>query len=288
MVEPDHSSMHATSALEPARGGDPLACTVSGVGERIVLVHGFTQTGASWRHVARLLEERFEVVTVDLPGHGGSSSIRVQGLEETAERIGEVAGRATYVGYSLGGRCCLTLALALPHLVERLVLVGATAGIEDGGERAARRAADEALAEQIDPSTSDAERIELADFLDQWLAGPLFSHLDAEQADLGSRLANTSAGLASSLRSVGTGTQEPSWDRLGGLTMPVVLVTGGRDAKFAQLAARMATAIGDNASHEVVPGVGHAVPFEAPARFSTIVAGARSTGPAGHSSATSG
>src|ERR671912_22925 len=45
--------------------------------ERVVLVHGFTQTLASWEAVGERLAGRFEVVRVDLPGHGGSGGVRV-------------------------------------------------------------------------------------------------------------------------------------------------------------------------------------------------------------------
>jgi 2-succinyl-6-hydroxy-2,4-cyclohexadiene-1-carboxylate synthase len=238
---------------------------------RVVLVHGFTQTGASWRRVATLLEPLCEVVALDLPGHGSSSERSVTGMSEAAALIGEAGRRATYVGYSLGGRLCLTLALEHPELVEQLVLVGATAGIEDPDERAARRVADGQLADKLDP-VGGTEPMAVSEFLGEWLKGPLFGHLDAEQADVASRKVNTGAGLAASLRSVGTGSQQPSWDRLSGLEMPVLLVTGERDEKFGRLAEAMVARIGDNASHVVVPGAGHAVPFEAPEAFAALVA----------------
>jgi len=237
---------------------------------RVVLVHGFTQTAASWHRVVAALGDRYEVVTVDLPGHGSSSARAVADLSEAASVVGDAGGRASYVGYSLGGRCCLTLALEHPELVDALVLVGATAGILDEAERAGRRAADEALAGRLEAADGRAHGLE--DFLRDWLAGPLFAHLDAEQADVPSRLANTPRGLAASLRTMGTGTQAPSYDRLAGLEMPVTLVTGATDERFGALARQMAAAIGPNAHHEVVPGVGHAVPFEAPDAFAALLA----------------
>jgi len=253
-------------------GAPPLASSGTGAGRRIVLVHGFTQTATSWRRVTGLLSSTYEVVTVDLPGHGESSACRVEDLGAAAALVGEAGGRSVYVGYSLGGRCCLTLALTSPHLVEGLVLVGATAGMEDPAERAARRVADDALADRLDPPDG-TPGIAVRAFLEQWLAGPLFAHLDAEQADVAARLANDGAGLAASLRTTGTGTQLPSWERLAELEMPVGLVTGELDVRFAEIAERMGRAIGDNATHVVVPGVGHAVPFEDPRAFASVVRG---------------
>src|SRR5688500_933322 len=99
----------------------------------------------SWDRLAALLSETVQVVRGDLPGHGGPAEIDLS-FEETAGALGEAGGAATYVGYSLGGRLCLRLAADHPELVQSLVLVGASPGLADGEERAARRAADEALA----------------------------------------------------------------------------------------------------------------------------------------------
>ncbi|HEX6785940.1 MAG TPA: alpha/beta fold hydrolase, partial [Acidimicrobiales bacterium] len=109
-----------------------------GAGPRVVLVHGFTQTGRSWAPIAADLGRDHEVVLVDAPGHGGSSAGRAD-LTEGAALLGAAGGRATYVGYSMGGRLALHLALDHPDHVDALVLLGATAGIEDEEERAARR-----------------------------------------------------------------------------------------------------------------------------------------------------
>jgi 2-succinyl-6-hydroxy-2,4-cyclohexadiene-1-carboxylate synthase len=234
-----------------------------GQGPRVVLVHGFTQTGRSWGVIAAGLARDHEVVLVDAPGHGRSAGIRA-GLWEGARLIGDAGGPAHYVGYSMGGRFCLHLALDRAELVERLVLVGATAGIEDGHERSERRKAESEWAALVED-----EGIER--FLDRWLAGPLFSHLTDEQAGRDARLENTAGGLASSLRLAGTGTQEPLWDRLPELTMPVLLVVGEQDEKFRTIAGRMASAIGPNASVEVVAGAGHAVHLERPHAFIDVV-----------------
>ena len=127
---------------------------------RIVLVHGFTQTGASWAAIAdALADDGFEVITVDAPGHGGSSAVRAD-LWGGAELLTDTGGPATYVGYSMGARLALHAALLRPNVVRRLVLLGATAGIEDAAERAQRRTDDERLA-------SELERDGIGAFLDR-------------------------------------------------------------------------------------------------------------------------
>jgi 2-succinyl-6-hydroxy-2,4-cyclohexadiene-1-carboxylate synthase len=234
-----------------------------GPGPRVVLVHGFTQTQAAWEPVAARLRARRRLVRVDLPGHGGSAGLRA-GFTEAAGLLGACGGRAAYVGYSLGGRLCLRLALDRPEVVEALVLLGASPGIADPAERAERRLADEALAR-------DLERDGVAAFLDRWLAGPLFATLAPERAGRRERLANTAEGLASALRLLGAGAQAPLWDRLGGLRCPTLLVAGALDAKFAGLAAEMAAAIGPAARVALVPGAGHAAHLERPAEVATLL-----------------
>lgn len=244
--------------------GTSLHVDEEGDGARVVLVHGFTQTGQSWGPVADDLARDHRVVRVDAPGHGGSAGVSAD-LWVGARLVGRAGGAATYIGYSMGARLCLHLALAAPSLIRALVVIGATGGIDDDAERSARRAGDEALARRLEEQGLEA-------FLQWWLAQPLFAGLPADAAGLRARRANTVAGLADSLRRAGTGTQEPPlWNRLGELSMPVLAVAGERDAKFRPLAERLAAAIGDNASVAVVPGGGHAAHLEAPDAFIAIV-----------------
>jgi len=227
---------------------------------RFAFLHGFTQTGAAWRPLLAALESRCagvvtEAICPDLPGHGGDTDGTAD-LWECARRTADRAGRAVYVGYSMGGRVALHCALAHPGDVAALVLISATAGIDEDAERADRRRADKALADRI-------EAIGVPSFLDEWLAQPLFAGLDPTPADREARRANSARGLADSLRHAGTGTQEPLWERLGGITVPTLVVAGSRDDKFTALAARLAGSL-PRATLASIDGAGHAAHLEAP------------------------
>jgi 2-succinyl-6-hydroxy-2,4-cyclohexadiene-1-carboxylate synthase len=100
--------------------------------------------------------------------------------------------------------------------------------------------------------------------LRSWLDQPIFADLDDERAGLEARRENTADGLAASLRRAGTATQEPLWDRLGSLSMPVLVLAGEGDARFVALAERLVEAIGANAALALVPGAGHAAHLQAP------------------------
>jgi pimeloyl-ACP methyl ester carboxylesterase len=99
----------------------------------------------------------------------------------------------------------------------------------------------------------------------------MFADLSPEHAHRAARETNTASGLASSLRLAGTGTQDPRWDRLPELAMPVLVVTGADDAKFTELGRRMVGLIGPNAELAVVEGAGHTVHLEQPERFLAVL-----------------
>ena len=155
-----------------------------------------------------------------------------------------------------------------PSRVERLVLESSSPGIADPGERAARAAGDEALAARL-------ERDGLAAFVDAWMAQPLFAtqrQLDpaARSRERTLRLQHAPAGLAAALRCFGVGAQEPLWDCLPALRMPVLLVTGAADRRYRALAVAMAARV-PGARVAVVPAAGHAVHLENPVPFWSLV-----------------
>jgi len=175
----------------------------------------------------------------------------------------------------MGGRTALHVALSHPDLVDGLVLISTSAGIDDETQRAERRAADEALAERL-------EREGIEKFLAGWLSQPLFATLPPERAGLLERLANTPAGLASSLRLAGAGAQEPLWDRLSELATrhrPILLIAGELDHRYCEQAERMAAAIGPPATVSTVSGAGHACHLERPREVAAAIAGLRMPDP---------
>jgi 2-succinyl-6-hydroxy-2,4-cyclohexadiene-1-carboxylate synthase len=218
------------------------------------------------------LAQDHQIVLVDMPGHGRSSGVSST-LVDGALQLASIGGRANYLGYSMGARFCLHVALACPGAVERLVLVSGTAGIDDPVERLDRRRSDAAMASELDPPGGGAKARPVEAFLRQWMSAPMFAGIGPEADGLDERRRNTGPGLASSLRRAGAGTQLPLWDKLGRLSMPVLVVTGQLDQKFTTLGRRMADAIGENARHVVIPGVGHAPHLQRPGTVAEVVRG---------------
>ena len=227
------------------------------------MVHGFTQTKECWGRFADDLAVDHDLLLLDAPGHGESAAVTAD-LPAGAELLAVAGGPGTYLGYSMGGRFALHVALAHPELVDHLILISATGGIDDAAERELRRTSDNALADRIEDIGVDA-------FVDEWLAQPMFASLGAEASAVEERRTNTAGGLASSLRLAGTGTQAPLWSRLHELDMPVLVIAGADDAKFAAIADRLAEAIGSNAHVVIIDRVGHSAPLEDPTTTAAVV-----------------
>jgi 2-succinyl-6-hydroxy-2,4-cyclohexadiene-1-carboxylate synthase len=235
------------------------------VAPTLVLLHGFTQTRQSWRRAIAELGGRRRALAPDLPGHGNAAA-RPASFAACTGYVRALGGeRFALAGYSMGGRIALHAALALGDRLDRLVLIGASPGLADPAERAARRAADDALADRI-------EAIGVEAFAREWAELPLWEGQPervraAAHAD---RLRNTPAGLAAALRGLGTGVMEPLWDALPSLAVPVTLAVGERDEKFRAIAERMAAVL-PRAEIVVVAGAGHAAQLEQPAAVAALL-----------------
>ena len=234
----------------------------------IVFLHGFMGSSADWRKTTAALEGRHRCIAVDLPGHGASTGLRpgaytIGGAARSLLGLLDDLGveRPVLSGYSMGGRLALFLALRHPDRCAGLFLESASPGLEDAGERAARRTADEERAARLEGG-------DLRGFLHDWYRQPLFAPLaqdeDLLRRTIEERLRNDPAELAKSLRGMGTGGQPSLWGELPGLRVPALAVAGDLDEKFVGISRRMAS-LGPSMRAAVVPAAGHNVHAEAAA-----------------------
>jgi len=236
----------------------------------LILLHGFTGSAEAWEPC--LLEElgsSRRLMVVNLPGHGGSGGASDPGryrFDSVVDELVSEVGReghlpVDWVGYSMGARVALAVAVRHPGVVRRLVLESGSPGLETEGERATRRAADSNLARRI-------EDLGIEWFVDHWMARPLFAtqqRLPREVRDRARRLRllNDPHELAAALRGMGTGAQPSFWGSLPQVYQPTLLLTGERDAKFEEIANCMASRL-PNATRCTVSDAGHTVHLERP------------------------
>ena len=214
----------------------------------LVLLHGFTGSPRSFAHL------ELSARAPDLPGHGAAAD--ATSWEDALDRIGKEQPSAL-LGYSMGARLALGFALRRPARLERLILLSGTGGIEDPAERARRKSEDEALADFI-------EQRGVPDFVRRWEEHPslVFLRPFAERLRA-ERLSHRAEGLASALRHLGAGAQPSYWSELRALELPVTLVAGADDEKFAALARRMHALLPRSTLH-VLERCGHAPHLERP------------------------
>ena len=262
----------ANEELRIPAAGVALRVRSEGTGEPVLMLHGFTGRSESLEPVAEGLRDAWRVVRIDLVGHGGSDAPSTPEAYTMERCVAQLTAclhalglpRVHLLGYSMGGRAALALAAAHPERVRSAVLVGASAGIADPTQRAARVRDDEALATRI-------EREGLEAFVERWMALPLFASQERLGPDFlaaarAERLRNRPHGLAHSLRGMGSGAQPPLHEALARIDAPVLLAVGDLDAKFRAIAADLEARL-PRARVVAIPGAGHACHLEQPRHF---------------------
>lgn len=232
----------------------------------VLLLHGFLGSSADWLPVARQLRPAWRCVLPDLPGHGLARFPKrpeLYAFDGVARAVcASVTEPVHLVGYSLGGRLALRLALQHPEKFLSLTLLSASPGLPTAAARAARRRADDALADAL-------EQCGLSAFLVPWYAQTLFGGLRRKPLLLRRLLArrrqNDAAELARLLRGCSVGRQPSLWPQLKQLQLPVLLLAGAQDEKYVRVMRQMQRQI-RGAQLGVVPGAGHAIVEEQPAR----------------------
>jgi 2-succinyl-6-hydroxy-2,4-cyclohexadiene-1-carboxylate synthase len=240
----------------------------------VLFLHGFMGSSADWREVVAEIGERTLCIAVDLPGHGSSlgmsrDTYTIEGATRAVIRTLDKleVTRPLIAGYSMGGRLALYLALRYPSRCAGLILESASPGLENAGERAARRATDESKAKRLESGDFEA-------FLRDWYAQPLFASLARDEGllylTIEARRLNDPGELALSLREMGTGSQPSLWGELAGLDVPALAIAGELDEKYAGISSRMAS-INPRIESAVVPGAGHTVQAEAPEEYAALL-----------------
>jgi 2-succinyl-6-hydroxy-2,4-cyclohexadiene-1-carboxylate synthase len=231
----------------------------------ILFLHGFLGSGRSWDEITDALKSDFFCIVPDLPGHGQSlpHSDSAYSMEATTEALLELLNKeeirqCSPVGYSMGGRLALYMALKNPVRFSKLVLESASPGLKTDEEHQARVESDNKVIEKL-------KNVPFEQFIEDWYNQPLFDSVKIDESRFQELLAkmseNSVEGLVKSLQHMGTGAQPSLWDELTNLKLPTLLIVGAIDNKFKAIAREMAKS-SEAIQISTISDAGHNVHFE--------------------------
>lgn len=249
--------------------GISVYCEIKGKGDNLVLVHGAGDNLNMWYHQVPVFSRNYRVVTYDVRGSGKSDSpegeYTISLFAEDAYQLMKalkVSG-AYFLGYSMGGRIALQLALEHPEMVKALVLANSSVGLlPPTPEAIERRKAIIELLQKKDMKTF-AEMMTTAAF------SPDFKSRNPAEFERYKKvkMRNKPEGIA---RLMGSLAAPPSPPDLSKVKCPTLLIVGEHDFYMGVEQGRQAQQAIAGAELVVLP-TGHAAAIEAPERFNAAV-----------------
>ncbi|XP_076898989.1 protein PHYLLO, chloroplastic-like isoform X2 [Bidens hawaiensis] len=247
----------------------------------IVFLHGFLGTSEDWIPIITAMSASSRCIALDLPGLGSSKMHVHDDMDREADLSMKLvagmlnklfliltASKVTVVGYSMGARIALYLALRCNKMVKGAVIISGSPGLDDEVKRSVRSVKDDFLARAI-----VSYRLDL--FMETWYSGELWrslrSHPQFNQI-VASRMKHDNVeALAKALSDLSTGRQPSLWEDLKHNKSPILLIVGDKDEKFKKIGQSMWSKL-KSQDHSVkrlhtmvkIPDSGHAVHIENP------------------------
>ncbi|MFQ4141243.1 2-succinyl-6-hydroxy-2,4-cyclohexadiene-1-carboxylate synthase [Chlorogloeopsis sp. ULAP02] len=235
----------------------------------IIFLHGFMGNCHEFEEAIQLLERDFNCLVIDLPGHGQT---QILGSDECYQMTNTALSlinlldylkisKGLLVGYSMGGRLALYLALHFHHRFTKVVLESASPGLPTEVKRLERVKHDEQIARKLNRIVEESDWIS---FLSTWYSQSIFGNIKNHpqfQQLIEIRLKNNPKELAKSLRMMGTGFQPSLWEKLQDNTIPLLLLAGEYDEKFIDINTEMVN-ICKLSQLKVIRNAGHNIHFE--------------------------
>lgn len=206
----------------------------------LTFLHGFLGSPQDWHPVCQHLNSSCTLLT--LPGHQ-NKPCDLTLLEK------EIPSNTTLIGYSLGGRLAMQFASRYPERIERLIILSAHPGLDNGKEK--RLKTDESWVQLL--KTEGMEK-----FLKKWYQQPLFSTLDPRLTQ--NREPHDPQLLAKVLKNLSPAKLPSMWKSLQDFSFPILFLFGERDIKYKPIATRLRKRF----PVEFIPNCGHAIHLENP------------------------
>ena len=242
---------------------------MSGKGEVLILIHGAGDNLNMWYKQVSEFSKSYAVITYDLRGHGETETSKAEySIDLFSEDLYELmkaikVESAYFLGYSIGGRIALNLAVEHPEIVKVLILANSPSGlIPPSPEAIERRRGWLELLEKRDFKT-------VAEMMTTNAFSPGFKDRDPAVFDnyLNIKLHNKPDCFEKVIRAIGALTTPPD---LSIVKSPVLIIAGENDA-IAGIDQANLTNKAIIGSKLVILPTGHASPIELPDRFNSIV-----------------
>jgi len=238
------------------------ASTIAAYGQRgrppMLFLHGLRLGKAIWERHARALADRYYVVAIDLPGHGGRVEEAFDSAHVAAALDAALDACETpplVIGYSLGGFVAVSYFSQHPATSRAMLLAGATYDF-DGWKRLPFRVMAQAMGALPAPLSHSIASLSLRAVVgDEWAR-------EIERIPFDPRvLDSTSAMAVHGMRQS---------DLIARYDRPLLIVNGEYDLIFRSDEARYLRNA-PNARREIILGSDHAAPLRESARFTAIV-----------------
>jgi 2-succinyl-6-hydroxy-2,4-cyclohexadiene-1-carboxylate synthase len=221
----------------------------------LTFIHGFMGHPSDWDDVRAALPE-FETSALEVrPALDWQSTV--------AQLADQILEPSVVIGYSMGARLALGIALEHDQKCAGLGLVSGNPGLETKEAREQRWASDQQIAFQL--QRLDEESV--STFLSQWYKADVFATVPAEirQAEIARKRERFSTDWAKVLQACSVARQPDYWPRLQQLSIPTNFIAGELDEKYRSIAVRFASEANSvHVSKKIVPNCGHIVHREQP------------------------
>lgn len=259
-------------------GDTAIYYEILGVGEPLVLLHGYALNGLIWEFQKPVLSENYRLIVVDLRGFGASSCGKnwsdTDMVEDVAALINHLGLKnCAVLGFSMSGPVAFRLTLELPNRVGKLVMVSS---ILPPVGRARKRT-------QAQAQTRELEILRLYG-VEKWAdmiglrSGLLVDNMFRRNPDINKlwkRMIqrHNHEYLCCMLEARANNFVEENWRvKLKEVTQPTLLIAGEQDSSFLNSSKYLHRRI-PNSKLEIISGAGHMVNLEAPEELNQALMG---------------
>lgn len=228
----EFADINYTFPAKKALSNPAISYIDAGKGPRtLVLVHGLASNAGFWRYNIPVLSKQYRVIAVDLPGYGKSQKdaypYNMSFYADQIKRLTDELGidKFIYVGHSMGGQIGITFALRYPDKLEKLILAS-PAGFEEFRQGEGDWLRSVMTVKGVKETNEEGIRRNLASNFYSW--NPKWEWMVEERVRM-AKARDFGDFCYTVVRCVNGMLDEPTFDKLGGIKTPTMIIYGRYD-----------------------------------------------------------